>query len=82
MVQQNEGPITPTNKKANKKAVKEFEEFAEDVHNERDKELDALESLGEDKPTPIQISIGVGAFIVVAVIIGVIGWAINEYVVE
>ena len=82
MVQQNEGPINPTNKKANKKAVKKFEEFAEDVHNERDKELDALESFGEDGPTPIQITIGVGAFVVIAVIIGVIGWAINEYVVE
>ena len=76
MVLQDEGPLIPKTE-----AETEFEEFADDVQKEREKKLDALAEFGEDGITPRQIIIGVAVFILAAVIVGVIGWAINEYVV-
>ena len=76
MVLQDEGPLIPKTE-----TDKDFEEFADDVQKEREKKLDALAEFGEDGITPRQIIIGVAVFIVAAVIVGVIGWAINEYVV-
>lgn len=76
MVLQDEGPLIPKTE-----ADRDFEEFADDVQKEREKKLDALAEFGEDGITPRQIIIGVAVFILAAVIVGVIGWAINEYVV-
>ena len=76
MVLQDEGPLIPKTE-----ADSDFEEFADDVQKEREKKLDALAEFGEDGITPRQIIIGVAVFILAAVIVGVIGWAINEYVV-
>ena len=76
MVLQDEGPLIPKTE-----AETDFEEFADDVQKEREKKLDALAEFGEDGITPRQIIIGVAVFILAAVIVGVIGWAINEYVV-
>ena len=77
MVLQDEGPLIPKTE-----ADSDFEEFADDVQKEREKKLDALAEFGEDGITPRQIIIGVAVFILAAVIVGVIGWAINEYVVN
>ena len=76
MVLQDEGPLIPKTE-----ADSDFEEFADDVQKEREKKLDALAEFGEDGITPRQIIIGVAVFILAVVIVGVIGWAINEYVV-
>ena len=77
MVLQDEGPLIPKTE-----ADSDFEEFADDVQKEREKKLDALAEFGEDGITPRQIIIGVAVFILAAVIVGVIGWAINEYAVN
>ena len=42
--------------------------------------LDVQEA--EDGPNPVQVSIGVGTVLAVGIVLAVIGWAINAYVVD
>ena len=69
-------------KKVNKEAEnarKEFEKYAKKVDEQREKQLDELEDLGED-PNKKKIILGVvGAVVTLAIIIPLISYAVFKY---